>query len=216
MRSPRRRSRVAATALLVLVAGCGSGDGLADALEVDTFSSCLADAGADTGAADGTTDQQLAFWAEPGTLECALGELEDEQLPDALSGAFEETEPGSAEQGEQRQVLADWARRCAAQQGLRPTLDEAERLLRSTWVADGEVTETNSLAGALVAGAMRGSGDLQSWEAVAPTDPTSAESATAQIRWIAGGPAPDGSGPTDEEYRTFYDLRDDLVDAVRR
>lgn len=129
-----------ATAVVLSLSGCSS-DGVGTVADVDGFRSCVEDAGAGlSGSEDWDEKEQLAFWDEPGTLDCALDELDRDQREEALAGAFtqiDESDQGrDAARHAQQGVLGDWATDAGKAHERDEAVARAGDLLSSLWVAD--------------------------------------------------------------------------------
>lgn len=131
---------VTTTAVVMSLSSCSS-DGVGTVADDDGFRACVEKAGASlTGSDDWDEKQQLAFWREPGTLDCALDELDDEQRENALAGAF--TQLDKSDQGDdtarraQQGVLGDWAAHAGEARERDDAVDRAGELLSTLWVAD--------------------------------------------------------------------------------
>ncbi|NYG55137.1 hypothetical protein [Nocardioides perillae] len=209
---------LAALVVPLLLAGCGVEDGAAAALEDDSFAACLDAAGVgvdDSG--DRDVEEQLTFWAEPGTLECATTDLEGEARREALAGAFAADAEGVDDlRQRQWQVLGDWAARTADDAGVEVALEQAEVLLSGIEVADDGDGQARlrGYAGAVVSSALRATGGLTSYDAHLATEPTVPDTVDGQVAFLAEGPGSGPGRPDEEEWRRFEALRDDLVAAV--
>lgn len=218
MARPHPGRLLAAFTLPLLASACGGGDGAAAALKDDSFAACLSTAGvvADR-SGDRDVDEQLTFWAEPGTLECALSDLGSERRADALASAFAAEAEGVDDLRERQwQALGDWAARRAADSSAEDTLDEAEVLLAAVAFADdGDGrARRRGFAGAVVSSALRATGGLTSYDDQLAANPTAQDTVDGQVAHLAEGPGTGPGRPDLAEWRLFQDLRDRLVDAV--
>lgn len=130
---------LSAVAASVLLAGCSS-DGVGSVADDDTFSSCVTKAGTSLeGSEDWDQKEQLAFWNEPGTLDCALDELDQDQRQDALAGGFsDEAENEDSARTSQLAVLSDWAVRAGETAEQSDAVQRAGLLIGSLWAADAD------------------------------------------------------------------------------
>ncbi len=130
---------LSAAAVAVVLTGCSS-DGVSALADDEGFSSCVEQAGASLdGSKDWDEQQQLAFWAEPGTLDCALDELDQGHREDALAGGF--TDAGDREdtvRTSQLDVLSDWAGRTGEERAQSEAAQRAGVLIGSLWAADAD------------------------------------------------------------------------------
>ncbi|WP_296602932.1 hypothetical protein [Nocardioides sp.] len=130
---------LSAVAALVLLGGCSS-DGIGTVADDDGFRSCVTEAGASLdGSKDWDEEEQLAFWEQPGTLDCALDELDQGDREDALAGAFTDAaeDKDSARTG-QLAVLSDWATRTGEAVDQSDAVKRAGLLIGSLWAADAD------------------------------------------------------------------------------
>lgn len=216
-RAPRTTAIAGSLLGMALLASCSSG--VATAAEDDGFVRCVDDAGASLdGSDDWGAGAQLDFWAEPGTLDCALDELDDQARAEALAGAFREQygeDDGDDTRVEEWQVLGDWAALTAGGQSLETTLGRSEPLLGSLWSAEyDDIVPTNRMAAAVVTSAMRATGELPSYERYLVEKPDAEDDVNLQVFFMGLGDG-SGFGPSTEELRRYNDLRVALVDAVR-
>lgn len=214
--SPRAATlAVSAIAGAVLLAGCSS-DGISAVSDDDGFRSCVEGAG---GSLDGSQDwdakKQLAFWAEPGAIDCALDELDADQRRDAFAGAFPEPDDGemSPDRVAEWDVVGDWAARAADTLSLEGVVDRGAVLLDSLWVADAdERYAANGMAGAIVASAMHAEGELKGYDQYLQEHPDEHDSADLRVAYVG---VSGGAQPSASERRTYDELTADLVKRVR-
>lgn len=130
---------LSAVASLVLLGGCSS-DGIGAVADDEAFSSCVTKAGASLeGSEDWDQEEQLAFWGEPGTLDCALDELDQDQREDALAGGFSDTaQDEDSARTSQLAVLSEWATRTGETAGQSDAIRRAGLLIGSLWAADAD------------------------------------------------------------------------------
>lgn len=134
--SRRATLAVSAAAVAVLLSACSS-DGIGAVAEDEAFSSCVSEAGASLeGSDDWGEKEQLAFWDEPATLDCALDELDDDQLEDALAGAFRDFDKSDLDdpRAAQLAVLGHWASQAGADLEESDATRRAATLIDSLWV----------------------------------------------------------------------------------
>jgi hypothetical protein len=202
-------------ATVAVLAGCSS-SGIGAVADDDGFSTCVEDAGASLdGSEDWDQKAQLAFWAKPGTVDCALDELDTDQRRDALGGAFPEPDGGevSPERLAEWDVVGDWAARTAETMSLEGVVEQGAALLGSLWVADAdEPYAANGMAGAIVASAMRAKGELDGYDRYLDEHPDEQDSADLRVAYVG---VVGGATPTPRETQTYDRLTDQLVEAVR-
>lgn len=223
MRRHHRWSLLPALVLLPALGACAGPDGVASALEEDGFASCVADADVAAPADDDRTpEEQLAFWAEPGTLECAVAELDDDARSDVLDGAFGDAAADDAAdagdlRAQQWQALGDWAARTATDQGVDEAVAQAETLLAGIEVDDGGDGDAvlRGYAGAVVSSALRATQGLESYEVDAADRPAAEDTVDRQVAFLAEGPGQGPGRPATDEWRRYEDLREDLVTRLR-
>lgn len=210
----RTSSIVAATLALGALAGC-SGPGL-DQITQDnsSFADCVRGAGATTeSSGDWDGEQARAFWSEPGTLDCAVDELDRDARRNALATAFPELDDDATDSRDelfgQWQVVADWTTTSAGSRPVEEVVERATVLLASTWVSDSDFPATNGTVGAAVLGAMRGGDELGSYETYLREHPDDEDSADLLVSFGTGTNIPN------ETSSRYFALRDDAVDVVR-
>lgn len=86
----------------------------------------------------------------------------------------------------QQQVLSDWAERTAAELSLDETLPRAARVLGSTPARDTDDDFSRGLVSATALGAMRGAGDLPSYDAYRADNPDETDTAELMVRFSSG------------------------------
>lgn len=125
-------------AALVLLAGCGP-SGIETVGEVDGFTACVEEAGASLeGSSDWDVVEQVEFFDQPGTLGCAVSELDATDLENALGDAF--ANPEDHERDNQDAPLSDGQ------------LVAVHLLATETAAAHGEEAAVETLASVLAAG----------------------------------------------------------------
>lgn len=130
---------LSAVAALVLLGGCSS-DGIGTVADDDAFRSCVTKAGASLdGSKDWDEEEQLAFWEQPGTLDCALDELDQGQREDALAGGFSDgAQDEDSARTYQLAVLSAWATRTGETAEQSDAIRRAGVLIGSLWAADAD------------------------------------------------------------------------------
>jgi hypothetical protein len=130
---------LSAVAALVLLGGCSS-DGIGTVADDEAFSSCVTKAGASLeGSEDWDEKEQLAFWNEPGTLDCAIDDLDQAEREDALAGGFSDAaQDEDSARTSQLAVLSAWATRTGETAGQSDAIRRAGLLIGSLWAADAD------------------------------------------------------------------------------
>lgn len=207
------RRRTAAAALLLVLVGCGGPDPAEVADDNPELVSCLEVAEADLeGSGDWSAAEAQEFWATPGTLDCAVDTLDDEELTEVLEPAFPELDfddDGYLDQlTAQLQVLADWAAGTAAEVSLDETLPRAARVLGSTPARDSGYDFSRALVTATALGAMRGAGDYPSYDAYLADHPDDTDTAELMVRVSSG------DNISEEDRLLLEETRAALVDQL--
>lgn len=217
MRSSRTSATLALSAIAcaAVLTSCSS-DGVGAVADDGGFSSCVAESGASLdGSEEWDQDQQLGFWGEDGTIDCALDELDADQRRDAFAGAFPEPDGGevSPERLAEWDVVGDWAARAADTLSLEGVVERGAVLLDSLWVADADKPyAANGMAGAIVASAMHAEGDLAGYDRYLRDHPDEQDSADLRVAYVG---VSGGAQPSASERRTYDRLTSDLVKRVR-
>lgn len=130
---------LSAVASFVLLAGCSS-DGVGSVADDEAFASCVTKAGASLeGSKDWDQKEQLAFWGEPGTLDCALDELDQDAREDALAGGFTDAaQDEDSARTSQLAVLSEWATRTGETADQGDATRRAGLLIGSLWATDAD------------------------------------------------------------------------------
>lgn len=205
--------RLLALGVVALALGACSGAGVGAVAEDDAFASCVEDAGASLdGSDDWGVSEQQAFWTEPGTLDCAIDELDDDARADALEEAF--FEDFSSDEGgrvDQWEVIGRWAAATATDTSVDEAVQRAGPLLSSLWVADADDhTGANGLASVVASSAMYATGELPSYDVYLEGAPDDAAGADSRVAYLN-----QSQGPTDDEILRHDQLVGDLVAEVR-
>lgn len=197
------------------------------AIDDDGFQACVAGTGTpiDDDAGDAA---QLRFWAEPGTLDCAVDELDDEQRADALAPAFPDWSdlgpPDDGRQAEaQKTVIGDFVAEQLGDGGSSDdessqALERATTVLRSLWVADVDSDAyARGMVDASVLSAMRAEGRLRGYDAYLAAHPDASDDVDELTGWYinTGGDDPAAERPTDSDRERHDELVDDMLAEVR-
>lgn len=115
---------------------------------------------------DWDVTEQQAFWAEPGTLDWALDELDADRLEATLEEAFfEDVDNGTGGRKDQWEVIGGWAAATASDTSVEVTVECAVPLLRSLWAADADdPAGATGLSSVVVTSAMYATGTLPSYD----------------------------------------------------
>lgn len=198
--------RTAVVVLAVLTA-CSPTPTLDDVATDDAgFSDCVEATGASLdGSDDWDADEARAFWDVPGTLDCAIDELDREQRRDALEQAFPsidfDDDDYLASLTAQQQLLADWAASSATDGSLDGAVGRAGALLASTPATDADYDFAAGLVSATALGAMRGADELPSYEAYLAGHPGDDDTAELMVRFSSGTSISDADRARYEQVR---------------